>query len=199
MHHASFDERDTNVNLSGLETFLKVLKMKPPIARIGILGKDDVRCEAKKNARSFAKKLGSIGKWKASRQVLKEKVAAGKFGAGNATIGAAHEFGSMARGLPKRSFLREPLQEHLQKKLDAAGAFSQAEQAEILKVKSLVPWAKKMAIMAEEVVKCAFDSNGYGKWAPVTAATAKHKTTKDTLVETTQLRDSIMSDVRKGS
>ena len=194
-----FDERDTRVELGGLETFLKVLKMKPPIARIGILGKTDVRREAKKNARSFAKKIGAIGKWKASQQVLKEKVAAGKFGAGNATIGAAHEFGSMAQGLPKRSFLREPLQEHLQKKLNAAGAFSQGEQAEILKTKSLVPWAKKVAIMAEEVVKGAFDSNGYGKWAPLKPETLKRKTTTDTLVETTQLRDSIVSDVRKGS
>jgi hypothetical protein len=191
-----FDERDTRVELQGLETFLKTLKMKPVLARIGILGSHNTRREQSRLARSFAKTVGAVGRWKASKQVLKEKVKAGRFGAGNATVGAAHEFGSLMTGLPKRSFLREPLINHLQKELDKKGAFSQAEQAEILKEKSLVPWTKKVGVIAEEVVKAAFDTNGYGTWAPVTAATAARKTTKDTLVETTQLRDSIISDVR---
>ena len=198
MRGITFDERETNIRLEGLETFLKVLKMKPPVARIGILGKTNSRNEARKKARSFAKSLGSVGKWKASKQVLKEKVQAGRFGAGNAAIGAAHEFGSMKNGLPRRSFLRDPLIDHLQKKLETAGAFSQAEQAEVLKVKSLVPWAKKIVIVAEEIVRGAFDSNGYGKWAPLKPGTLARKTTKDTLVETTQLRDSIVSDVKAG-
>lgn len=114
----------------------------------------------------------------------------------NATVGAAHEFGSLVTGLPKRSFLRQPLIDNLQKELDQAGAFSEAEQAEIIKQKSLVPWTKKMAILAENIVKMAFDTGGFGKWPQLKKETLARKTTGQILVETTQLRDSITSDVK---
>jgi hypothetical protein len=196
MRGISFDERDTRVELEGLETFLKVLKMRAPMARIGILGPKNVRREQKKASRGFGSSSKFQSRFKASKTETAAKISKGIYGAGNAVIGAAHEFGSMARSLPKRSFLREPLIEHLQKKLNAAGAFSEAEQKEILEVKSLVPWTKKVGVLAEEVVRGAFDSNGYGKWAPLKPATLQGKTTADTLVETTQLRDSIISDVK---
>ena len=181
------------VKLDGLEALVKAVKMKPPIARIGILGKTMSRKEAQKNARSFAKTLGQVGKWKASKEILREEVKQGGFGMTNAAIGAAHEFGSIKTGLPKRSFLREPLTDHLQQELDKLGAFSPAEQAEVIKQKSLLPWTRKMALVAENIVKMAFKTGGYGKWKK---SNMKYKTTKDTLIETTQLRDSITSDVK---
>ena len=193
---ASFEGNDV-IKLDGLAALAKAVKMDPPMARIGILGRTTSRKKAQKNARSFAKTLGAVGKWKTSKQILKEGVKSGSFGSTNATIGAAHEFGSLKRHLPKRSFLREPLIDHLQESLNAAGVFSEATQAEIIKEKSMVPWTKRIAVLAEDVVKKAFDTGGYGKWPKLSKETLAHKTTKDILVETTQLRDSIISDVKK--
>ena len=193
---ARFEGSDV-IKLDGLMALAKAVKMEPPVARIGILGKTTSRKDAKKNARDFAKTLGAVSKWKASKEILSKGVKSGGFGLTNAAVGAAHEFGSIKRNLPKRSFLREPLVDHLQEKLDAAGAFSAAAQAEVIKEKSLLPWTRKIAILAEEVVKMAFENRGYGKWQDLKEATWDKKTTKDILVETTQLRDSITSDTKK--
>lgn len=185
------------IKLDGLDALMHAVKMDPPLARIGVLGKTTARREAKKNARDFGKSLGNVGKWKASKDVLRDKVKAGGFGSTNAAVAAAHEFGSIKTGLPKRSILREPLIDNLQRELDKAGAFSQAEQAEIIKEKSLLPWTRKVALIAESIVKTAFDTGGYGKWPKLKKETLAHKTTTDILVETTQLRDSITSDVKR--
>lgn len=193
---AKFEGKDT-VKLDGLEALVKAVKMKPPTMRVGILGKTTARNEAQSKAQKFAKNLGKIiGKMKSSKQVLKEGVKAGKFGATNAVIGAAHEFGSLKNGLPRRSFLRDPLIDQLQGELEKKGAFSEAEQKEIITAKSLLPWAKKVCIVAETIVRGAFDTNGYGRWPALKEATLARKTTKQTLVETTQLRDSIVTDAR---
>ena len=194
---ARFDSGDV-VRLDGLEALVKAVKMKPIMAKIGILGNHTARREAEKNARSFAKTLGASKKYSltGTKKGIKEAAGTGAFGSTNAAIGAAHEFGSVKRNLPKRSFLREPLIENLQAALDSAGAFSPHEQAEIIKQKSLLPWTRKMAIMAENIVKKAFETNGYGKWKDVADATMDRKTTSLTLVETTQLRDSITSEVK---
>jgi phage gpG-like protein len=189
-------EGDDVVKLDGLEALAKAVKMAPPIARIGILGNKTSRKAARKEGRKFLKARGFFGKSKSAKEIIKEEVKQGGFGVTNATIGAAHEFGSLKTGLPKRSFLREPLIDNLQKELDKAGAFSAAEQAEVIKQKSLLPWTRKVALAAENIVKKAFETGGFGKWAKLKPKTLARKTVKDILVETTQLRDSITTDVK---
>ncbi len=55
----------------------------------------------------------------------------------------------------------------------------------------------EFGIMAENIVQDAFDTAGFGKWQPLAPGTLELKETKTILVETTQLRKSIISKVVK--
>lgn len=114
-----------------------------------------------------------------------------KGGPTNAEIGAKYEFsnGSTAGG----SFLRVPISDHLDKELQSAGAMSEEVWKQIIKDKSVAVLMKKIGILCEGIVAGAFDSGGYGKWKP---SDMRHKKNKQTLVETTQLRNSITSDIK---
>ena len=114
-------------------------------------------------------------------------------GAGNATIGAAHEYGVPSRNLPARSFLRMPLTSELPAKLENAKIFSEDDFNEVLKTGTLVPWLKKIAVLATATVKEAFATNGFGRWAPWRPGYENN--TGDILVDTGQLRDSITEEV----
>jgi len=110
----------------------------------------------------------------------------------NAEIGARHEFGS--DGMPIRSFLRMPLNDHLMDALVQSKAFDKEALNEVIAERSLVPWMKKLATLAEGVVLEAFASNGYGKW-PSWKTPGYTSRTGQILVDTQQLRNSIQSEV----
>lgn len=160
----SDDETETTINVQGLEDLIRVMSAKAPVARIGVLGD--------KSARDASK--------------------GGKLNPTNAEIGAAHEFGT--EKLPQRSFLRVPISEHLEKKMEEAGAFDADVLSDAIKSKTLVPYMKKIAVLGESIVQEAFDTGGFGKW-PESDMTRKKN--HQTLVETKQLRDSITSEVRE--
>lgn len=156
-------ENDTDINVKGLEKLAKALKMKPPVARVGILGN------------SSARKEGS--------------------GPSNAEIGAAHEFGTSK--LPMRSFLRIPISENLNAYLESSGLLDKKAMADVVTQGSLRPWVEKMAIVAEGIVIEGFHTGGFGRWAPWKTPGYENNTGM-ILVDTTQLRDSITSEVVDG-
>jgi phage gpG-like protein len=108
-------------------------------------------------------------------------------GPSNAEIGAIHEFGSAGR-----SFLRVPLMDELSPALERDGIFSKKTMKEVLEKGTIEPLFTTIAIVAEGVVLKGFDTGGYGKWKP---SNMDRKKVHQTLVETTQLRDSITSEV----
>lgn len=112
-------------------------------------------------------------------------------GPSNATIGAAHEFGTTK--LPVRSFLRIPISERLEKEMEASGALDKDALQAVISTKSLIPYMKKIAVLAEGIVIGAFGSNGYGKWQAWKAGYSSKS--GNILVDTNQLRDSITSEV----
>lgn len=146
----------------GLDALIKALKTKPPQARVGILG-------TKTNRSS-----------KSSKET-----------ATNATIGAAHEFGTSK--LPERSFLRIPISDHLQSYMENSGALDKETLDAVIKEKTIIPWMTKVAILAERIVLDAFDSGGFGKWKP---SNMENKKVQQTLVETRQLERSITHEVK---
>jgi len=109
----------------------------------------------------------------------------------NATIGLYHEFGT--EKMPKRSFLRQPLGDHLKSTMDNSGVFDADAMKEVIRSKSVITWLKKLGVLAEGIIKEGFNSNGYGKWKP--HAPGYHNNTGNILVDTQQLRDSITSEV----
>ncbi len=114
-------------------------------------------------------------------------------GATNAEIGTFHEFGTSK--LPVRSFLRMPIITQMQKEMEKSGAFDKDTANEVVKSGTVIPWVKKMAILAEGIVADAFDTGGFGTWVP---SNMRFKTVHQTLIETQQLRNSVTSEVTEG-
>lgn len=158
------DDDGTTLNTLGLDQLLKALKSKPPRTRVGILGSKTLR-----------------------------HTEDAKSGPTNASIGAAHEFGTAT--MPRRSFLRVPLMEHLGKKIAESGLLDKEVFTEVMRAGTTVPWMKKVAIIAESIVAEAFATGGFGKW-PAWKTPGYESNTGDILVDTTQLRNSITSEVK---
>lgn len=148
---------DYTLKIDGLEKLIKSFKVKPPVAKVGILGNGESK------------------------------------GLTNATIGAAHEFGTTV--LPQRSFLRMPLTQHLDKELESSDAFNEDLLKRVVAEKRLDPWVEVLGVLAVGVVMDAFHTEGFGQWPP---SDMTHKTVKQTLTETGQLRDSISYEVVSG-
>ncbi len=115
----------------------------------------------------------------------------------NSTIGWRHEFGIPAGSapLPQRSFLRMPLHNYLQKELVSKKVFSQTNINKIVREKSTRSLMEKIGVLGVGVVLKAFDSGGFGTWAPLSQYTLDRKKTTQILVETQQLRNSIDYEV----
>ena len=147
---------------------------------------DEVRFDIKK-LENFEKVLKK--KYIAKVGILKNS--AHSSGMGNAEIGAVHEFGSYTKKIPARSFLRGPLMSHGKEIVKEV-----AEQA----MQAFVDGEPKKAyavlgIAGENIVQKAFETSGFGKWAPNKPATIARKGSAQPLVDTSQLRRSITSEV----
>lgn len=81
----------------------------------------------------------------------------------NASLAAIHEFGAPEHGLPARSMLKVPISEHIQ---EIMSPFKGKAEAFLAKG-TLLQLYKLIGIAAEKVVDGAFNSGGYGKWAPL--------------------------------
>lgn len=115
----------------------------------------------------------------------------------NATIGAVHEFGDPSRNIPQRSFLRMPISTHLQKEMEASGEFDKETLQGVIKTGNLLPWAKKIAAIAEQTVAESFLTSGWGQWSAWKNPKYENNTGQ-LLIDTQQLRESISSTVEGG-
>jgi len=127
----------------------------------------------------------------------------------NADIGTFHEFGTSK--MPQRSFLERPLKERLN--------FNNSEMADMKKVlwKQLFvkgapeKFLNDLGSKAKDIITAAFETNGFGEWAPLTDTTVNRRASKvrgkakreefkhlhNILTDTTALRKSIGWDVIK--
>ncbi len=122
----------------------------------------------------------------------------------NPTIGLEHEFGLKGDGdkppLPARSFLRMPLNTQLPRQIDQIG--KAAWKSLILKT-SVVDALTKLGIIAENIIQRAFETGGFGQWAPLAPYTLKLRRMRKfkgtaILIVSAQLRKSISSIVHMG-
>lgn len=110
----------------------------------------------------------------------------------NAELGVIHEYGSETNNIPPRSFLRMPLEEKSKELLNETGKLDFENTGE----KQLY---KQLGVIAENIVRMAFKSSGYGKWMPNKTETVRAKGSSKPLIATSQLRRAISSDVVKRS
>lgn len=140
----------------------------------------DSLCKALEHNKSFVK-LGILNQ----KNTRKE-------GNGNADIGKKHEFGEfdphIKKKLPVRSFLRMPMTMEFPKKIAQAGNKLQKAFKESILAGNMTPLLQKLAVLGQATIIEAFQTGGFGRWKK---SNMKLKTNHQTLVETTQLRESI--------
>lgn len=114
----------------------------------------------------------------------------------NAELGAVHEFGSITRNIPARSWLRMPIEYR-----------SDDIKNSILKKKELITKniAKgnikflydQLGLSAEVAIQDSFETSGFGQWKPNNPATIKGKGSSSPLIDSGQLREAVMYKVVK--
>ncbi len=116
----------------------------------------------------------------------------------NAYIGLIHEFGRIkgTPKMPKRSFLRMPLNEKFPDKIKENESYLKSIFEEGLKNNNLSKVWKTIGQMAVDVIKEAFVTKGFGKWKSNAPSVVKKKGVDSPLVDTTQLQNSITYKVK---
>ncbi len=112
----------------------------------------------------------------------------------NAQIGAKHEFGSLSEGIPRRSFLNDPL---VEKKKELVETQKKLFIENLPKKNGEKVIFRKLGIKAEQIIQEAFATGGFGKWQPLSQKTIDQKKSSSILIDTAQLRKSISSDVEE--
>jgi hypothetical protein len=113
-------------------------------------------------------------------------------GIDNATLGVIQMFGSITKKIPPRDFLMMPVQTHSREIVRAMGSASVKAAivaGDFKKVYSL------LGAKALEYVLMAFETGGFGQWAPNAPSTIKQKGSDRPLIDTSQLRRAQTNDV----
>ena len=140
----------------------------------------------------------SIGELKGSQihvGVLGSKAGARSDDSGmtNAEIGAKNEYGSKSERIPRRSFLEMPMVLHF-------GKFLQKQAIsliEIMNASGAQGFLRGTAIVAEQTIDKAFETGGFGEWAPNAPLTVFLKKSAKPLIDLGFLRASIASRIVK--
>lgn len=114
----------------------------------------------------------------------------------NSELGVIHEFGSLSRNIPPRSFLRMPLELKQEEIIQGMASYRTQKSLEDGEIKRVY---RDLGLYAEGFVKQAFATGGFGQWAPNKPSTVAQKGSDKPLIDTAQLRRSITSDVIKKS
>ena len=162
-------------DFDGLNNLVKMLGAKL-VVKIGIFGQ---KGRARKEASEKMTKGGTRRPGKTDASVT------------NAEIGAIHEFGSITRGIPARSFLRMPLHRRAQTLVKRFSVIFRAAAAKGDMKKALT----LLGIACENEIQRAFETHGWGTWPPNSPKTIERKGSASPLIDTAQLRRAIDSRV----
>lgn len=112
----------------------------------------------------------------------------------NAELGLIQIFGSVSRKIPPRDFLIMPIEMHKREIVASAAssagrsAFDRGDYAKVIAI---------IGVTAETFVHQAFETAGFGQWAPNAPSTIAQKGSDAPLIDTSRLRRSISSEVVK--
>lgn len=115
----------------------------------------------------------------------------------NPGLGVIHELGKEEQHIPRRSFLKDPLENHLENEISGINWFDLIRKHGVVKTLGI------LGAVGEDIVLRSFVSRGDGKWPalhPRTIARKKRlKRSLAILIETAQMKKAIMSRVRRAS
>lgn len=143
-------------------------------------------------SKKFRARVGILGS-KTIRDAIKNPN-----GLTNAEIGLKHEKGSLSERIPRRSFLEMPLVQGIGKiatvaKIIKTEVFGKIERGSVPEL-AMRKAHQDLGRIGEQIVQTAFEASGPG-WPPNSQMTVKLKGSDRPLIDTGQLRRSIISDV----
>ena len=112
----------------------------------------------------------------------------------NAEIGAKHEFGSLSEGIPRRSFLLDPI---VRKKKELIKKAQRVIKDNIAKKDGKEKILELIGIAGEAIVQEAFETGGFGMWKALSQITINKKGSDRILIDSSQLRRAVTSKVDK--
>lgn len=89
----------------------------------------------------------------------------------NATLASIHENGDSRHGLPARSMLKVPIKDHAKQIMASIAGMSH----QLIMTRGMEKMWRVLGIAAEKIVLQAFQTEGFGKWAPLQYATVLAK------------------------
>lgn len=110
----------------------------------------------------------------------------------NVALAFIQIFGSIVRKIPPRDFLRMPLEE---KRADVLSYAASKPMSDLLLAGNKRKALKLLGVFAETIIQKAFETRGFGKWAPNKPSTIHSKGSASPLINTSQLRRSVGSRV----
>lgn len=117
-------------------------------------------------------------------------------GIDNATLGVIQMFGSLTKNIPPRDFLFMPIQTHARELLQVMSKSSVKKAIAAGDIKRVYDLLGAAAL---EFVLMAFETAGFGQWAPNAPKTIVKKGSDRPLIETGQLRRAQTNDTVKKS
>jgi len=111
----------------------------------------------------------------------------------NAEIALTHEMGSFSNKIPRRSFLKDPIDFRINRIIDKTQELINkyiTEQGGAEKILTLI------GLEGEAIVQEAFETSGYGQWSSLSPSTIEAKKSSAILIDTSQLRSSVTSETR---
>jgi len=165
------------MNTDGLNHLLEAAQ-DGYVVRIGILG-------SKAQAKHPRKETGEL------KPSGGHKVGTSQSDVTNAEIGLAHEKGIKSQNLPRRSWLVMPLEDHLKDYFESIGQ----DAIDLIIAQQNPKNYEMLGVIAEQIIQKGFVTGGYGKWAPLKAATVAAKNSSAILIDTGQLRKAVTHKV----
>lgn len=110
----------------------------------------------------------------------------------NAEIGMINEVGSHERNIPPRSWLRWPI---FFKEKEIAAYVKSPPILSMLMAGKVKEALTLVGIFGESIVQEGFETRGFGQWEPNAPATIARKGSSAPLIDTSQLRRAVSSDV----
>lgn len=171
------NQGSVKIDMTGLNLLLAAVQEKYAV-RVGILGSKATQTHQRKLAGGLAKGGGhTVSKIKSPKT--------------NAEIGLDHEKGVKSRNLPRRSWLEIPLLNNLPIYFQKLGSIAIRDILINQKQQSY----NNLGAICVQIITKGFESDGYGKWAPLKAETIANKGSDRVLVDTAQLENSIDFEV----
>lgn len=114
----------------------------------------------------------------------------------NPSLGLIHEKGDPESNIPPRSFLRMPLETKLILKINQIG---KAVWRALLLRAGLETALEELGVTAQNTVQEAFETGGWGQWAPLKPRTIARKGSSAILIDSGQLRRAVSHEVVGGA